>query len=170
MLQKIGGGVVDYPSLFHTTTAEASDKGWVNTGEACNPLLGEAWLLGRELAINSSATMYFTPQVGGVAGVVSGIEVDYYGFMQENLIGTYFSEDKTSSDGTYHSVAVALRHTDIYVTQQIPLPPKMPSTLLSVRVWRTRLCRPIKTRRYCKEITKRVHVLKAWVTIGSRMS
>jgi len=113
MLQKIGGGVADFPSLFPTTTAEASDQGWVKTGEACNPSLGEAWLLGGELAINSPATMYFTPQVGGVAGVVSGIEVDYYGSMQENLIGTYFSEEKTSSDGTYHSLAVALRSDDL---------------------------------------------------------
>jgi len=113
MLQKIGGGVADFPSLFPTTTAEASDKGWMKTSETCNPLLGEAWLLGGELAINSPATMYFTPQVGGVSGVVSGIEVDYYGSMQENLIGTYFSEEKTSSDGTYHSLAVALRSDDL---------------------------------------------------------
>ena len=113
VLQKIGGGVADFPSLFPTTTAEASDQGWTKTDEACNPLLGEAWLLGGELSINSPATMYFTPEVGGVAGVVSGIEVDYYGSMQENLIGTYFSEEKTSSDGTYHSLAVALRSDDL---------------------------------------------------------
>jgi len=115
MLQTMGG---DFP----TTTAEASTKGWVKTDEACNPLLGEAWLLGGELSINSPATMYFTPQVGGVPGFVSGIEVDYYGFMQENLIGTYFSEEKTSSDGTYHSLAVALRSDDICDTENPATP------------------------------------------------
>ena len=69
VLLKIGGGVATFPSMFPTTTAEASDNGWMKTDEACNPLLGEAWLLGGELGINSPATIYFTPEVGGVAGV-----------------------------------------------------------------------------------------------------
>jgi len=111
VLQKIGGGAAG--NMFPTTTAEASDQGWMKSDEACDSLLGEAWLFGGELAINSPVTMYFTPEVGGVAGVVSGIEVDYYGSMQENLIGTYFSEERTSSDGTYHSLAVALRSDDL---------------------------------------------------------
>jgi hypothetical protein len=54
--------------------------------------------------------LYFTPHIGDVSGIVSGIEVDYYGYIQTNLVGSYFSEQKTSKDGTYHSLAVALRN------------------------------------------------------------
>ena len=42
-------------------------------------------------------------------GALSGIEVDYYGYIEENLIGSYFSEKRTSRDGTYQSAAITFR-------------------------------------------------------------
>ena len=96
------------------TTAAASEAGWVKIDDPCNPLLGEAWLLQGERARNSSATLYFSPEVEGTPGHVTGIEVDYYGYIEDKLVGTYFSEAKTAKDGTYHSVSLALRDSEKY--------------------------------------------------------
>lgn len=95
-----------------TTTVEAVELGWEKSDESCAPSLGEPWLFKGERGLNTSVTLYFTPQVGDVAGVISAIEVDYYGYIEENLVGTYFSEERTSKDGSYHSVAVALRNAN----------------------------------------------------------
>jgi len=125
LLSKSGSSDAEHwPPSLHTlfnvappypvTTAAASEAGWVKIDEPCNPLLGEAWLLQGERARNSSATLYFSPEVKGTPGHVTGIEVDYYGYIEENLVGTYFSEAKTAKDGTYHSVSLALRDIEKY--------------------------------------------------------
>ncbi len=115
-LYKMGGvlpGVlpgVPAPQGVPTNTVDAAAEGWVKIDEPCNPLLGEEWLYGGERAQNISASVYFTPEVGDDAGVLSAIEVQYYGAVEENLVGTYFSEAKESNDGPYHSLSVALRN------------------------------------------------------------
>jgi len=73
--------------------------------------LGEPWVYAGEKGVNSSVTLHFTPEADSVPGSLSGIEVDYYGYLEENLIGLYFSEERTSKDGTYHSLALALRNS-----------------------------------------------------------
>ena len=95
-----------------TNTAEAAELNWKKSDEECVPSLGEPWLYNGERGVNSSVTLYFTPEVGDVPGSLSGIEVDYYGYLEENLIGSYFSEERTSKDGTYHSLALALRNSE----------------------------------------------------------
>jgi len=103
-----------------TNTDDAIKKGWFNNNEPCDPLLGEAWSYKGERTMKYSASVYFTPAAdpGGcifycdspIPGVISAIEVDYYGYVEENLIGKYFSEEKTSKkDGPYRSISVALR-------------------------------------------------------------
>jgi len=95
-----------------TNTTEAGELNWVKSDELCIPSLGEAWLYNGHRGSNSSVTLYFTPEISDdVPGTLSGIEVDYYGYIEKNLIGSYFSEERTSKDGTYHSVAVALRNS-----------------------------------------------------------
>jgi len=95
-----------------TNTTEAGELNWVKSDELCTPSLGEAWLYKGDRGIKSSVTLYFTPEISDdVPGTLSGIEVDYYGYIEKNLIGSYFSEERTSKDGTYHSVAVALRNS-----------------------------------------------------------
>jgi len=94
-----------------TNTAEAVEKLWEKSGEPCVPSLGEPWLYKGQRSSETSATLYFTPQVGDVPGILSGIEVDYYGYIETNLIGSYFSEERTAEDGTYHSLAVAFRNS-----------------------------------------------------------
>ncbi len=97
------------PQEIPTDTVNASAKGWVKIDKPCTPLLGEEWLYRGERSLNISASVYFTPEVGGVAGVLSAIEVQYYGYIEENLVGIYFSEAKPSKDGPYHTLPVALR-------------------------------------------------------------
>jgi len=97
------------PQEIPTDTINAATKGWVKIDKPCNPLLGEEWLYGGERSLNISASVYFTPEVGDVAGVLSAIEVQYYGYIEENLVGTYFSEAKPSKDGWYHTLPIALR-------------------------------------------------------------
>lgn len=114
-LYKMGGVLqsnspLPVPQEIPTNTADAATKGWVRINEPCNPLLGEEWLYGGERSLNVSASVYFTPEVGDVAGVLSAIEVQYYGYVEENLVGTYISEAKMSKDGPYHSLSVALRN------------------------------------------------------------
>lgn len=96
-----------------TNTFEAIELNWKKSDEPCVPTLGEVWLYNGERGLNSSVTLYFTPEVSDVPGSLSGIEVDYYGYIEDNLIGLYFSEKMTSNDGTYHSVAIALRNSAI---------------------------------------------------------
>jgi len=101
-------------NYYPTTTAEATDAGWIKSqsdGESCNPLLGEAWRVGGELSLERSVTLHFTPQAGETPGVVSGITVSYFNYVEEALVGTYFSEVKTNSDGSaYHDLTIALRN------------------------------------------------------------
>jgi len=92
-----------------TNTKEATAKGWLKSDEPCDPLLGEAWMYGGKRSKKYNGVVYLTPAVGDVPGVVSGIEADYYGYVEEKLIGKYFGEEKTSQDGTYRSISVALR-------------------------------------------------------------
>lgn len=111
-----GDPVVPWPSHFvkqienemPLNTVLALEQGWKKSGD-CVKSLGEPWLYGGEKSIMSSATIYFTPQVGYKPGYVSAIEVDYYGYIEEKLVGLFFSEERTSKDGKYHSVAVVLR-------------------------------------------------------------
>ena len=139
-------GLVGQPgSAYPTTTAEALDAGWQKSDEPCQPLLGEAWLKGGERSIDTSATMYFTPRVGNNPGVFSAIEVDYYGYIEENLVGMYFSDEKTAKDGTYHSLAVALCKPDDQglcdkdipvkrqTTEYIAISPDMANTVVPIR-------------------------------------
>jgi len=94
-----------------TNTIEAAALQWEKSDEPCVSTLGEAWLYKGERGIETSATLYFSPEDGDVPGSLSGIEVDYYGYIEDNLVGSYFSEERTSKDGTYHSLAVALRNS-----------------------------------------------------------
>eukprot|EP00534_Pseudo-nitzschia_fraudulenta_P002507 CAMPEP_0201135530 /NCGR_PEP_ID=MMETSP0850-20130426/54366_1 /ASSEMBLY_ACC=CAM_ASM_000622 /TAXON_ID=183588 /ORGANISM="Pseudo-nitzschia fraudulenta, Strain WWA7" /LENGTH=307 /DNA_ID=CAMNT_0047406703 /DNA_START=314 /DNA_END=1235 /DNA_ORIENTATION=- len=90
-------------------TAEAKEQGWKPSGEDCVPSLGEPWIYGDERSANTSSTFFYTPAVGDVPGVLSGIEVDYYDYHEEKLIAEFFSEERTSKDGSYYSIALALR-------------------------------------------------------------
>lgn len=112
MLVKIDAAYA-FPNLLPTTTTGLYEKGWRKTGEPCDPMLGEAWAYQGERTFNYSAAVYLTPQVGDVPGVVSGIEVDYYGYTPEKQIGTFYGEEKTSSDGSYRSISVALRNGEV---------------------------------------------------------
>lgn len=111
------------PNAFDqpTTTAEAPELGWTKVeDEPCNPQLGEPYRKnGGVRSSTTPVTLYFTPDVGGVPGIISAIEVDYYKgitedkSVEENLIGSYFSDEQTAADGsTFHSLAVALRDYD----------------------------------------------------------
>jgi len=111
------------PIFQPATTAEATAMGWSKVNQPCDPKLGEAWMFGGQRDINSPMTMFFTPEVAGAAGVPSGLELDYYKYIEENLVGSYFSDERTAKDGTYHSVAVALRKDNVCDTSA----PKAPS-------------------------------------------
>lgn len=114
MMMRVSGiPLEEFPNKTPTNTEQAIAMNWVKAAdEPCNSYLGEPWLYGGKRSIDTSATLYFTPQVGSIPGVVSGIEVDYYGYYEESMLGTYFSEERTSDDGTYHSVSLALRDYD----------------------------------------------------------
>ena len=106
--------LVHQASLFNkrpTNTTEAAAMQWEKSDELCVPSLGEPWHYKGERSLNSSVTLYFTPESRDklFAGSLSGIEVDYYGYVEESLVGSYFSEERTSKDGKYHSVSLALR-------------------------------------------------------------
>jgi len=106
-----------------TTTAEATAMGWSKVNQPCDPILGEAWMFGGQRNIDSPMTIFFTPEVAGAAGVTSGLELDYYEYIEENFVGSYFSDERTAKDGTYHSLAVALRKDNVCDT----LAPKAPA-------------------------------------------
>jgi len=110
VLWKIGGGFgakSTWPTIGPTNTASAKAGGWAKVDEPCNPLMGQAWSVGGVKASFTSASIYFTPEVGDSPGVASGIEVDVYGYVEDNLVGSYFGEEKTSADGSYRSVSIS---------------------------------------------------------------
>ena len=92
-----------------TNTTAATEMGWVKSDVPCNPILGEEWLYKGKRSPNTNVAMHFTPALGDIPGVLSAIEVDYYGYYEVSLEGTYFSEEKTSEDGTYHSLTVGFK-------------------------------------------------------------
>mmetsp|Transcript_16195 Transcript_16195/g.30555 ORF Transcript_16195/g.30555 Transcript_16195/m.30555 type:complete len:393 (+) Transcript_16195:192-1370(+) len=102
-----------FPYFVATNTAGVDGKGWKKSEDVpCDPMLGEEWLFNGERSSEHSVALHFTPAVGGVPGVLSAIEVDYYGHVAEKLVGLFFGEEKTSNDGTYRSISVALRNGD----------------------------------------------------------
>jgi len=102
-----------FPYFLATNTAGVDGKGWKKSEDVpCDPMLGEEWLYNGERSSEHSVALYFTPAVGDGPGVLSAIETDYYGFVAEKLIGLFFGEEKTSKDGSYRSVSVALRNGD----------------------------------------------------------
>jgi len=110
VLMKIGGGfgeATTFPDIEPTNTVAAKAGGWAKVDEPCNPLMGQAWAVGGAKASFTSASIYFTPEVGDSPGIASGIEVDVYGYVEDNLVGSYFGEEKTSADGSYRSVSVS---------------------------------------------------------------
>jgi len=110
VLLKIDGATSSgFPNFVATTTTGAAAKGWSKSDEPCDPLLGEAWMYGGVRSKKYNGVVYFTPEVGDKPGVASGIEVDYYGYVEVKLIGKFFGEEKTSQDGTYRSLSVAIR-------------------------------------------------------------
>ena len=106
-------GMLPFPLFISSNTTGVESSGWMKSeGVPCDPMLGEEWLYNGERSSDHSVAMYFTPAVGGVPGVLSGIETDYYGYVEEKLIGIFFGEEKTSKDGSYRSISVALRNGD----------------------------------------------------------
>jgi len=98
------------PKTIPVTTEQAVKMGWIKIGdESCNRALGEAWRINGERSRESSLTLYFTPQVKLIPGVVSAIEADYYDHVEKNLVGTYFKPGVVSKLGTYWSIAVLVR-------------------------------------------------------------
>lgn len=113
LLLKIDSVFKPLPNFMpFTSTEAAAAAGWEKSDEPCDPLLGQAWLYGGERSSKISAAIYFTPDVGDTPGVISGIETDFYGYVEENLIGLFFGEEKTSKDGSFRSISVALRNGD----------------------------------------------------------
>jgi hypothetical protein len=111
--------VITGPNAYNhpTTTAEAAGLGWTKVAdEPCNPQLGEPYRKnGGARSKTDPVTLYFTPDAAGVPGIVSAIEVDYYGYIEEDLIGDYFRDGQVTSDGQiFHSLALALRDYDEY--------------------------------------------------------
>jgi len=92
-------------------TKDAGNAGWMKSvNEACVSELGEPWLYEGTRNSMHSVTLYFSPQIDGVPGVLTGIQADYYGTIMEGLVGRFFSEKKIDQDGNhYHSVAVGFR-------------------------------------------------------------
>jgi len=111
MIAKAGIGTPTSPATMPVTTKEAleSKDGWTKVDEPCNEKLGEAWRIGDEHSKDSIMTLYFTPQVGDSPGYLSAIEADYYDYVEENLVGTYFKPSEVSKDGVYWSIAVLVR-------------------------------------------------------------
>jgi len=102
-----------FPYYIATNSAGVDGKGWKKSEDVpCDPMLGEEWLFNGERSSKRSVALYFTPAVGDVPGVLSAIETDYYGYVEEKLIGLFFGEEKTSKDGSYRSISVALRNGD----------------------------------------------------------
>lgn len=112
----------NFPNFVPVNTRQAIERGWVKSEDkACDEMLGEEWLYGGERAIDTSVTVYFTPQVGDDPGVATAVEVDYYDFVEPNLTmagqkdltKVYFSGPHVNSKSEeYHSVAVLLRKPD----------------------------------------------------------
>jgi len=114
------------PILQPTTTAEATTMGWSKVNQPCDPKLGEAWMVGGQRDINTPMTIFFTPEVAGAVGVPSGLVLDYYGNIEKNQVGSYFSDEFTAKDGTYHSVAIALREDNVCDTSTSKAPGNKP--------------------------------------------
>lgn len=111
VLMKIGAGFGEgnpFPGFMPLDTDAAAAGGWQKVeGVSCNPLMGEQWRIGGEAAAFTSASIYYSPAVGDSPGIVTGIETDVYGFVESNLVGSYFGEEKDSKDGTYRSVSLS---------------------------------------------------------------
>ena len=97
-------------NILFTTTEGAAADGWAKSDEPCDPLLGQSWLYGGERSAKYSAAIYFTPETKDSPGLLSAIETDIYGYVEENLVGLFFTQEKTSKDGAYHSISIALRN------------------------------------------------------------
>jgi len=109
-IRKNGSGTPTSPKTMPVTTEQAVEMGWIKINdEPCNEKLGEAWRINGERSRETLLTLYFTPQVGDIPGVVSAIEADYYDYVEENLVGTYFKPGVVSKLGTYWSIAVLVR-------------------------------------------------------------
>lgn len=135
MLSKIDSALRPIPNIMPFTSTEvAAAAGWAKSDEPCDPMLGEAWLYGGERSSKVSAAIYFTPDVGDTPGVISGIETDFYGYVEENLIGLFFGEEKISKDGSFRSLSVALRNgeeEDLCSTTTPVAPGNAPFVLVS---------------------------------------
>lgn len=131
MLLKIDAAI-NFPNFLPTTTTGLKEAGWRKTGEPCDPLLGEPWAYEGERSLKFSAAIYMTPQVGDVPGVVSGVETSVYGYVPEKLIGSFYGEEKTSTDGSYRSVSVALRNGGVenLCDTQTPVSPGNPEYVM----------------------------------------
>lgn len=98
-----------------TNTDEAPDYEWVKTGEPCDPKLGEPYRRnGGSRTEMDPQTLYFTPAVDGTPGLLSGIAVDFYGYVEETLIEGYFGDEKVEPDTgkTYRTLSVSFRDFD----------------------------------------------------------
>jgi hypothetical protein len=98
-----------------TNTDDAPAGDWVKTGEPCDPKLGESYRRnGGSRTEMDPQTLYFTPALDGTPGIFSGIAVDFYGYVEENLIEGYFGDEKVEPDSgkTYHTLSVAFRDYD----------------------------------------------------------
>lgn len=98
------------PNILSTTTDGAAANGWVMSDEPCDPLLGQSWLYGGERSAKYSAAIYYTPAVGDVPGRLSAVETDFYDGIEDKLVPLFFSSEKTSKDGVFRSLSVAVRN------------------------------------------------------------
>ena len=137
-----------YPSSTTEITAELAsanlvemgllttlvEMGFAKTDDSCDPLLGEAWTFQGERSSKYASVFYFTPSVGDTPGVLSGVGADYYGHVDEKLIetGMFFSEEKPGTDGSYRSIAVALRNgeEENLCDTEAPVKPGNPAYLM----------------------------------------
>jgi hypothetical protein len=110
--------LVTGPGIFANPVTTAATEGteWTKVAdEPCNPQLGEAYRKnGGNRTSKSPATLYFTPAVGDTPGVLSGISVDYYGYVEKNLVGSYFGDEQTAAGGTFRTLSLALRDYNKY--------------------------------------------------------
>lgn len=98
-----------------TNTDDTAANDWVKTDEPCDPKLGEAYRRnGGSRTEMDPQTLYFTPALDGTPGILSGIAVDFYGYVEETLIEGYFGDQKVEPDSgkTYRTLSVALRDYD----------------------------------------------------------
>merc|ERR1719273_172415 len=110
---------VNMGTPWPVNTKDAESAGWMKSiNETCVSELGEAWLYEGNRSSMNCVTLYFSPQIGyqnGTPGVLTGIQVDYYGTIMDGLVGRFFSKKKIDKDGNhYHSVAVGFRDSSKY--------------------------------------------------------